>query len=143
MNAIKFIQQHGVDVAREAIEEANAYGGFYLNGKTLELSNHAPLINAVFIPDLKRLVESIDIIKELGGLESAKANVREMYIDSSCDYVHPKVVLYDYKHIEIGRAIKAIADYEQLFGNTETLELETLRDCDTSPNCKKFDERVK
>ena len=22
-------------------------------------------------------------------------------------------------------------------------ELETLRDCDTSPNCKKFDERVK
>ena len=23
------------------------------------------------------------------------------------------------------------------------IDLETLRDCDTSPNCKKFDERVK
>ena len=45
--------------------------------------------------------------------------------------------------ITVERLEQAIADYEQLFGNTETLELETLRDCDTSPNCKKFDERVK
>ena len=26
---------------------------------------------------------------------------------------------------------------------SNSMELETLRDCDTSPNCKKFDERVK
>lgn len=25
---------------------------------------------------------------------------------------------------------------------SNSMELETLRDCDTSPNCKKFDERV-
>ena len=116
MNAINFIQKHGVDKARECIEEANAYGGFWVNAKTLELSKQIPSYDTVSIPDIQRLVESIDIIKELGGLESAKANVREMYIDSSCDYVHPKVGLYDYKHIEIGRAIKAIADYEAIGG---------------------------
>lgn len=26
---------------------------------------------------------------------------------------------------------------------SNSMELETLRDCDTSPNCKKFDEQVK
>ena len=26
---------------------------------------------------------------------------------------------------------------------SNSMELETLRDCDTSPNCKKYDERVK
>ena len=48
----------------------------------------------------------------------------------------------DYGLTDLDDLEQAIADYEQLFGNTETLELETLRDCDTSPHCKKFDERV-
>ncbi|WP_216071463.1 hypothetical protein [Acinetobacter haemolyticus] len=127
MNAIQFIQQNGVDKARECIEEANAYGGFWVNAKTLELSKQIPSYDAVSIPDLKRLVESVDLVKEHYTLDRAKK-----YAAST--YTAPEIK---------ERLEQAIADYEQLFGNTETLELETLRDCDTSPNCKKFDERVK
>ena len=32
---------------------------------------------------------------------------------------------------------------EQEIAVGHRIDLETLRDCDTSPNCKKFDERVK
>lgn len=32
---------------------------------------------------------------------------------------------------------------EQEIAAGHRIDLETLRDCDTSPNCKKFDERVK
>lgn len=34
------------------------------------------------------------------------------------------------------------ADKEEIAAG-HRIDLETLRDCDTSPNCKKFDERVK
>ncbi|WP_433846925.1 hypothetical protein [Acinetobacter proteolyticus] len=42
MNEIQFIKDHGVEKARECIEEANAYGGFWVNAKTLELSKQIP-----------------------------------------------------------------------------------------------------
>ncbi|QHI17092.1 hypothetical protein [Acinetobacter haemolyticus] len=131
MNAIDFIQKHGVEKARECIEEANAYCGFWVNAKTLELSKQIPSYDAVSIPDIQRLVESVELIKSYGGIINAKMDIR--YLDIDWDYDSPRR-----KRLE-----QAIADYEQLFGNGETLELETLRDCDTSPNCKKFDERVK
>lgn len=119
MNAIKFIQDNGVDKAREVVEGAPD-GSTHFVGST-----YLKLIGAVWwnawLPEWshkdncmvkKWKGESIDLMKTWG----------EVY------------KLEDLK--------QAIADYEQLFGNTKTLELETLRDCDTSPNCKKFDERV-
>lgn len=100
MNAINFIKEHGVDVAREAIEEASAYGGDYLNGKTLELSKYAPSVNAVFIPDLKRLVESVYLVKEHHTLDRAIE-----YANSQYTAPEIKVCLLD-----------AIADYRSIYG---------------------------
>lgn len=119
MSAINFIQQHGVEKAREVVEGAPDGATHFVR------STYLKLIGAVWwnawLPEWshkddcmvkKWKGESIDLMKTWG----------EVY------------KLEDLK--------QAIADYEQLFGNTKTLELETLRDCDTSPNCKKFDERV-
>lgn len=145
MNAIKFIQDNGVDKAREVVEGAPT-GKSFISGKEITAdfydinsekygmadgvykfiwdkdwcihSYSFPefVLNTFFIPDLKRLVESVDVINELGSLKSAKANLREMYSDSSCDWVHENARLYDYKHMKVGRVKQAIADYESIYG---------------------------
>ncbi|MCR4532731.1 hypothetical protein [Acinetobacter venetianus] len=100
MNAIKFIKYHGVDKARECIEEANAYGGFWVNAKTLELFNQIPLYDAVSIPELSRLVESVDLVKKHYTLDRAIE-----YANSSYTAPEIKVCLLD-----------AIADYKSIYG---------------------------
>ena len=105
MDAIQFIKEHGVEKAREVIDGAPA-NARYFETYPLRVRYYISDIGcnrAISISELKRLVESVDLVERLK---------------------------------------QAIADYEQLFGNTETSELETLRNCGTSPNCKKFNERV-
>ncbi|WP_336948656.1 hypothetical protein [Acinetobacter junii] len=153
MNAIQFIQQHGVEKAREVVEGAPTRTNHYCannywfwDGTTLKRTagdgffihsiwgaSEEWVSKAVKLSDLKRLVESVDQINALGGIYEAK-NLLGRINKHGSRYAE----LFERPALE-----QAIADYEQLFGNTETLELETLRDCDTSPNCKKFDERVK
>lgn len=100
MNAIKFIKYHGVDKARECIEEANAYGGFWVNAKTLELFNQIPLYDAVSIPELSRLVESVELVKEHYTLDRAIDYANSVYTAPEI-----KVCLLD-----------AIADYKSIYG---------------------------
>lgn len=161
MNAIQFIKEHGVEKAREVVEGAPE-GSTHFVGST-----YLKLIGAVWwnawlpewshkdncmvkkwkcesielmktwgevykLEDIKRLVESVDLIDSLGGLELSKKESNDCRFYEYADMSHRAYAIK-----------QAIADYEQLFGNTEKLELETLRDCDTSPNCKKYDERVK
>ena len=113
--AIKFIKEWGDDYSKKYIALSESEG----NILPWELS-------------LKRLVESVDLIDSLGGLELSKKESNDCRFYEYADMSHRSYAIK-----------QAIADYEQLFGNTETSELETLRDCDTSPNCKKFDEGVK
>lgn len=129
MNAIKFIKEHSVEKAREVVEGAPDWASEYctdckdyVNYDDSCYDGFSECESCVSVNNLKRLVESVERINSCGGLHGFKTYCNGDYSE---------------------RDSQAIADYEQLFGNTETLELETLRDCDTSPNCKKFDERVK
>ncbi|HAV5624382.1 TPA: hypothetical protein ACSIS1_002351 [Acinetobacter baumannii] len=60
MKPEQFIRDQGLDAVKDCIEEAEAYGGFYVNAKTLELSKHIPSYDAVSITELMRLVDSLD-----------------------------------------------------------------------------------
>ena len=140
MKPEQFIREFGVEKAREVVEGAPEGATHYglrqyrqWEGRILKtFTDESWRSTAVFggnlrfieddclkIQDLKRLVESLDIINELGSLRSAKANVREMYVDSSCDYVHPEAGLYDYKHLRVGRVMKAIGNHESIYGGGE------------------------
>lgn len=83
MKASEFVKKHGIEKARECIEEANAYSGFWVNAKTLELSKLIPSYDAVSIPDLKRLVESYELVESFNGLEMAKKFYDENIIECS------------------------------------------------------------
>ena len=194
MNAIKFIQQHGVDKAREVVSGApdktathyvfrkipsyysvefqswfhddewwdsdchteqdliDSYGEDYVvNLSDLKnlIANIDSQIAIKFIKEwgddyskkyialsesegnilpwelsLKRLVESVAFINKFGGIDLAKAYDKQMS-DHGFD------PFFD----------KAIADYESIYSND--CEILDYPEDYTSPNCKKYDERVK
>lgn len=72
MKPEQFIREQGLEAVKDCIEEAEAYGGFYVNAKTLELSKYIPSYDAVSITELMRLVESLDIIEFHEGISGAK-----------------------------------------------------------------------
>ena len=128
MNAIKFIQQYGVEKAREVVEGApricsywqeygvdnnqyygydDFYGDWY---KYWDITN-APMwqkiftkeefsFNRVKVKDLKRLVESVYFVKEHYTLDRAK-------IYAASPYTAPEIK---------ERLEQAIADYEAIYG---------------------------
>lgn len=122
MNAIQFIKDHGVEKAREVVEGApdktashyviskrphyysvdfQSYfnnGDWYDSDYTSEqdLANDYEPQNVIRISDLKHLVESVDLIEKLGGIEAAKSYVPDQYKSE--------------------RLKQAIADYESIGG---------------------------
>ena len=137
MDATQFIKEHGIKKAREVIDGAHA-NARYFETYPLRVRYYISDIGcnrAISISELKRLVESVDLVEHFGNdLVGAK---QLLEFSKDC-----KTIELSGSVITVERLKQAIADYEQLFGDTETSELETLRDCDTSPNCKKYDERV-
>lgn len=63
-----------------------------------------PLDLAYSLSDLKRLVESLDLVKDYGGIINAKMDVR--YLDIDWDYDSPRRVKLD----------QAIKDHESIYG---------------------------
>ncbi|MEB3790124.1 hypothetical protein [Acinetobacter sp. IK40] len=104
MNAIQFIQKHGVKRAKECLP---AYEKHYCG------------LEQLFVEDLKRLVESVDLIGKFGGFKRAERILKKSYKGWS----NSVSVVWNDKPFQcsISQLEQAIADYEQLFGNTETL----------------------
>ena len=89
MNAIKFIQQHGVEKARK----------HYLDIR--EAANQVSFVHACepFASQLNRLIESVDLVESLNGVETAKR------------YLEENMECSDFKLLK-----QAIADYESIYG---------------------------
>lgn len=105
MNAIKFIQQHGVDKAREVLATCHGIPSYTFKVK---VGHGYSACQSVDLSDLKRLVESIDLIMKVGGINSAKMILSDMDYDS---------VDWDEDQFSYCRLLEqAIADYESIGG---------------------------
>ena len=113
MNATDFIKQHGVDKAREVVQLApdgathlSNDTRHYVNADFKPLPTHIKeqLPKLIVIEHLKRLVDSLDLVKSYGGIINAKHDVK--YLDLDWDYDTPRVT----------RLKQAIADYESIGG---------------------------
>ncbi len=114
MNAYQFIQKHGIEKAREVIDGApdgathlSNDTRHYVNADFKPLPTHIKeqLPKLIVINDLKRLVDSLDLVKSYGGIINAKHDVK--YLDLDWDYDTPRVT----------RLKQAIADYELIYSN--------------------------
>ncbi|MFX7516514.1 hypothetical protein ABTJ36_09025 [Acinetobacter baumannii] len=111
MNAIKFIKDHGVEKARKVVEGAPELAEYY---STIDGVYYRIEINAVNLKQLKRLVESVDLINANGGLNGTKNTIT--LFQSSLDLgLYHGVDGVD-AEVEIPRLKQAIADYEAIGG---------------------------
>lgn len=103
MNAIKFIKYHGVDKAREVVEGAPDRATTVKPSLDFKHFMYGICEEAggayILLSDLKRLVESVDMLKRFGGIELSKEWILEY---SSFPY-----------RVELEQAI---ADYESIYG---------------------------
>lgn len=80
MKANEFVKKVGWDLAKEYADECPSYcnylheHGFYSISETWQLNK-----KHVLVSDLKRLVESYELVEKLGGLDEAKIYVPDGY----------------------------------------------------------------
>lgn len=99
--AIKFIQDHGIDRARCAIEDHPRYANFvriYNERTTYGVSGFSGATN---LADLKRLVESVDLVNLKGGVKKLKKEADCLFHND----VEGVALRYE----------QAIADYEEIY----------------------------
>ena len=118
MNAIQFIKEHGVEKAREVVQLApdgathlSNDTRHYVNADFKPLPTHIKeqLPKLIVINDLKRLVESVDLVKSYGGIINAKHDVKYLDLD------------WDYDTQRVTRLKQAIADYESVYSIPESV----------------------
>lgn len=101
MKPEQFIREFGVEKAREVVEGApDGHKGY--NGVINQYTRGVWFSRDVMLSDLKRLVESVDLVESWGGIEDLK-----LYDLSHCKD-KPESAGY--------KLLQAIADYESIYG---------------------------
>ena len=112
MKAQQFIKDHGLERAKECLP---SYEKHYCG------------LEQLFVEDLKRLLESVDLVNDLGGMEmltphfittdkrlgythvNMAGNGRLCFLDDFCDFIPEQA-------ISIKRVMEAIKAYESIYG---------------------------
>ena len=115
MNAINFMQQHGIEKARKVVEGAPKWAMSinFNNGMYYSRMEHKK--GDTFLYDIKRLVESVDLVNCNGGLNGTKNTVK--LFQSSLDIGLYHGVEGVNAEDEIPRLKQAISDYESIYSN--------------------------
>lgn len=77
MKANEFVKEYGIDIARECLEDRpKTWETCYLKLSNFELVKYIPSpLDFIDVDDLKRLVQSHELVESYGGLDSAKSTV--------------------------------------------------------------------
>ena len=116
MNAVQFIQQHGIEKARKVIEDAPdwAMSINFNNGVYYSRMEHKK--GDTFLYDIKRLVDSLDLVESYGGIINAKNELilLQKHLNKTFGYV---TIITSEK---IENLEQAIADYELIYSDKDT-----------------------
>lgn len=120
MNAIQFIKDHGVEKARRVVEGAPEWAKWWCVDKQKYL-DFIPCSNCVDFSDLKRLVDSVDLVNEKGGYVLLKGLVERgralaNFLEKGNEKMSPQKL--DTKNLI--RCEQAIADYEAIYSGAES-----------------------
>ena len=126
MDATQFIKEHGVKKAREVVEGALA-NARYFETYPLRVRYYISDIGcnrAISISELKRLVESVDLIDSLGGLELSKKESNDCRFYEYADMSHRAYAIK-----------QAISDYESIYSDNDMGDDSHIEN-HVSPLCK-------
>lgn len=104
MNAIQFIKQHGINKTKRITEEAGYKHHYYSPTKRMWMMFYEEQANPVSLLELKRLVESVDLVNLKGGVKKIKKEADCLFHND----VEGTALRYE----------QAIADYEAIYGET-------------------------
>ncbi len=120
MKPEQFIREFGVEKAREVVEGAPDLSLFYDLEKQKQVLKESTSIAMAFlknrflpIEDLKRLVESLDIISDLDGIDAAKGTLDELIKLDWDEFEHRWIDNWMCTRPRLERAIK---DHESIYG---------------------------
>ncbi|WP_151753049.1 hypothetical protein [Acinetobacter soli] len=105
MNAHKFVAEKGIDEAKRVLSRAPKKSNWFQEkGKysnDLFSCNHEVYGEAVMLSELKQVVESLDTIDRLFGLDQAKHTMKiAKEIGYTSDYEQIKQAIADYELVE-------------------------------------------
>ena len=143
MNAHKFVADFGIERAKAVLEGAPDGARVYVGITKRYFSSPSRLYDfeemeweemdrgmdldlyedQIWLEDLKRLVESVDLVKSYGGVINAQHEIK--YLDLDWDYDSPRVV----------RLKQAIADYESIYSDSDMGDDSHIEN-HVSPLCK-------
>lgn len=136
MNATDFIKQHGVEKARRVVDKNHeCYMPEVFKYWSEQLQDYvlAPKYASFLVSDLKRLIESFDLVEHFGNDIGGAKQLLEF--SKGC-----KTIELSGSVITIDRLEQAIADYESIYSND--MGDDSHIENHVSPNCKKFEEQV-
>lgn len=120
MKPEQFIREFGEKKAREVVEGAPDLSLFYDLEKQKQVLKESTSIEMAFlknrflpIEDLKRLVESLDIISDLDGIDAAKGTLDELIKLDWDEFEHRWIDNWMCTRPRLERAIK---DHESIYG---------------------------
>lgn len=108
MNAHKFVAEKGVDEAKRVLELASDAWAYdaeqdcFFDGSDLQDGYSIEHCNGCFlVEELKQVVESLDTIDRLFGLDQAKHTMKiAKEIGYTSDYEQIKQAIEDYEHVQ-------------------------------------------
>ncbi|MEB4800713.1 hypothetical protein QR556_07020 [Acinetobacter soli] len=148
MNAHKFVIEHGIERARDVVELApqgathlSKDTGHYVNANFEPMPAHIKeqLPSLIVIAELKQVVESLDTIDRLFGLDQAKHTMKiAKEIGYTSDYEQIKQAIADYELVESYKQVKVEVSFGIALQNNQSVgaKCEVLDMVDVSPNCE-------
>ncbi|WP_151818875.1 hypothetical protein [Acinetobacter nosocomialis] len=112
-----FIREYGVEKAREVVEGApEGHKGY--NDVIKQYTRGVWFSRDVLLSDLKRLVESLDIISDLDGIDAAKGTLAELIKLDWDEFEHRWI---DNWMCTRQRLESAIKDHESIYGGGDEI----------------------
>ena len=114
MRANEFVKKFGLDNAKKVLEVAPIRATSYrtsennptgLGGLFGRIDNEYG--NIVLLSDLKRLVESWELVEKLGGLNKSKKVAKKSY-DSCSSIISDRTTGFECKWVELNKAIQDV-----------------------------------
>lgn len=146
MKAHKFVAEHGIEEAKRVLEGAPDWAVFWISrdqyhGHIISFPNMTGHYS-IKLSELKQVVESVELIKKLGGLIAAKSALTVLEFETGAYPEKIKQAIADYELVESYKQVKVEVGFGIALQSNQSIgaKCEVLDMVDVSPRCEVINE---